>query len=189
MESEPGSVWTLIMSFARENKNLTRFKNKAMYQTAARNIYDPNWSDYRMGRSSMVALKNITTHWRVTCSFPQYGVDINTDYVRAAFADFDLMGEYWKECKKVSHISVMEQSCSECTAHWSQSKGNAPHIAAVDEKDVCDMKSDKSGNNYFGAYEKYSATFRCTENATSTTNYWFGAYMFDKTARDATSVN
>jgi hypothetical protein len=177
MESEPGSVWTLIMSFTRENKDGDPFRSKAMYENSARNSKTPNWAKYRMSYSVMHHVKSTTTHWRVTCSFPQYGVNINTDYVRAAFADFDIMGEFWRECKKVSHISVKGQSCSECTAHWSQGNGSTPHIAAVDEKDVCDIKSDKSGNNYFGAYEKYSARFRCTENATSSTNYWFGSYV------------
>ncbi|CAB3997800.1 Hypothetical predicted protein [Paramuricea clavata] len=177
MESEPGSVWTLIMSFVRENKDVDSFRSKAMYERSPQNNSTPNWAKYRMKRFLMYVIKNTTTHWRVTCSFPQYGVNVNTDYVRAAFADFDLMDEFNDECKNVSHISVMGQSCSECTAHWSQGNGSAPHIAAVDEKDVCDIKSDKSGNNYFGAYENYNATFRCTENRTSTTNYWFGAYV------------
>jgi hypothetical protein len=177
MESEPGSVWTLIMSFARENKDVDSFRSKALYEPSPENGGIPNWTKYRTSNGLMYIIKNTTTHWRVTCSFPQYGVNISTDYVRAAFADFDITGEFWRECKKVSHISVMGQSCSECTAHWSQGNGSSPHIAAVDEKDVCDIKSDKSGNNYFGAYEKYSAIFRCTENATSTTNYWFGSYV------------
>jgi hypothetical protein len=177
MESEPGSVWTLVMSFTRENKYVDSFRSKAMYENGGRRYGTPNWTYYRLGYPAMHHVKSTTTHWRVTCSFPQYGVNINTDYVRAALADFDLMGTFWRKCKKVSYISVMGQSCSECTAHWSQGNGNAPHIAADDEKDVCNIKSDKSGNNYFGAYEKYSATFRCTVNATSTTNYWLGSYV------------
>ena len=176
MESEPGSVWTLIMSFARVNRDKDPYRSIPMYETAARNPKSPNWSMYRMGNGLMSTVKNGTTHWRITCSFPQYNASIKTDYVRGAFADFDLMGEFYDECKKASYVSVMGQSCSECTAHWSQGNGNTPHIAAV-PNDVCDVKSDKSGNNYFGAYEQYSTTFRCTESSTSTTNYWFGSYV------------
>ena len=120
MESEQGSVWTLVMSFARENKDLTPFKKKAMYLSSAKNKDVPNWSDYRMGRPLVIVLKNITTRWRITCSFPQDGVDTETDYVRAVFADFDLLRKIKNECKNVSSISVMGQSCSECTAQWMQ---------------------------------------------------------------------
>jgi hypothetical protein len=119
MESEPGSVRTLVISFTRENKDLTPFKKKVMYLSSAKNKDAPNWSDYRMGRPLVIVLKNITTRWRITCSFPQDGVDTETDYVRAVFADFNLLRKIKNECKNVSYISVMGQSCSECTAQWT----------------------------------------------------------------------
>ncbi|CAB3993597.1 Hypothetical predicted protein [Paramuricea clavata] len=177
MESEPGSVWTLVMSFTRANKDLAPFKKKAMYQPAHQNRFDPNWSDYRMGTSLIAALKNMTTHWRITCSFPQYGVDTKTDYVRAVFADFDLLSEFSGECKNVSYISVMGQSCSKCTAQWTHITYYTPHIAAMQNDSACDIKSDKSGYHYFGAYDNYNLNFRCTESSNSTTNYWFGSYV------------
>ena len=107
MESEPGSVWTLVMSFTRALAN--RFSG--MYEDAPANEYSPNWSNYRMSLNQMTDLKNKTTHWRATCSFPTYRFDIHTDYVRAVFTDFDLMGKFSGECKKVDYISVMRQSC------------------------------------------------------------------------------
>lgn len=174
MDSEPGFVWTLVMSFTRENKHHASFRSRAMYENGVRNKHTSNWVEYRMSLNLMYGIKKNSTHWRITCSFPQHGVNNHEDYVRAAFADFDLMAGFWNECKKVNYISVMGQSCSECTAHWWQGNGTTPHIAAV-QTDVCDIKSDKSGNNYFGAYGSYSPTFRCTESPTSSTNYWFGA--------------
>ena len=128
----------------------------------------------------MAALKSRTTHWRITCSFPQYGVDSKTDYVRAAFADFDLLSEFARECKNVSYISVMGQSCSECTAQWTQIDNFTPHIAAIsamENDSACDIKSDNTGYYYFGAYDTYNPNFRCTESPNSTTNYWFGSYV------------
>ncbi|CAB4022952.1 Hypothetical predicted protein, partial [Paramuricea clavata] len=177
MESEPGSVWTLIMSFTRENKDLKAFRKRAMYQSAAKNKDAPNWSAYRMGSSSLVALKNMTTHWRITCSFPQYRVDIKTHYVRAVFADFDLLSEFSGECKNVSYVSVMGQSCSKCTVQWTQIDNFTPHIAAMQNDSACDIKSDNSGYYYFGGYYTYNPKFRCTETPKSTTNYWFGSYV------------
>ena len=177
MESEPRFVWTLVMSFTRENNHLQAFKSRAMFENGVKNKYTPNWTKYRMGLFGMLELKKISTHWRITCSFPQYGVNDRKDYVRAVFADFDLMGQFWDECKTVDYISVTGRNCSNCTAHWWQRNGTAtPHIAAIQD-DVCDLKSDKTGNRYFGAYVKYNTKFRCTETATSTTNYWFGSHV------------
>jgi hypothetical protein len=179
MESEPGFVWTLVMSFTRANRKWDQFKYKAMYEDAPAKEYSPNWSNYQMSLNQMTDLKNKTTHWRATCSFTTYRFDIHTNYVRAVFTDFDLMGAFWDKCKKVDYISVMSQSCSECTSHWWQSSkyNYAPHIYADDPGDKCDVKSDKSYKTYFGAYDSYSTAFRCTATSDSTTNYWFGSYV------------
>ncbi|CAB3990852.1 Hypothetical predicted protein [Paramuricea clavata] len=176
MESEPGSIWTLIMSFARENKDLSAFKSIEMSAPSPRNKNAPNWSDYRMGKRLIVHVNSKATHWRVTCSFQQSGVDIKTDYVRAAFADFDFMGKFWDGCKNVSYISVMGQFCSHCTAYWRQGDNFTLTIPAVSPDPFCDIKSDESENFYFGAYHTYDPAFRCTESPNSTTNYWFGSY-------------
>ena len=175
MESEPGSVWTLVMSFTRANKEREPFRFSGMYEDAPANKYSPNWSNYRMSLNQMTDLKNKTTHWRATCSFPTYRFDIHTDYVRAVFTDFDLMGKFSGECKKANYISVMKQSCSECTSNWWQSNSHTPHIYAGVNNSPCDVKSDKSDKVYFGAYYRYSTAFRCTATSDSTTNYWFGS--------------
>ena len=164
------------MSFTRANKDLKSFRGKAMYEDAPANEYSPNWSNYRMSLNQMTDLKNKTTHWRATCSFPTYRFDIHTDYVRAVFTDFDLMGTFWNECKKANYISVMKQRCSECTSHWWKGNDFNPHIEAVN-RGTCDVKSDKSTKFYFGAYYRYSTAFRCTATSDSTTNYWFGSYV------------
>ena len=176
MESEPRFAWSLVMSFSRENKYMPAFLSIPMHVASPIYRGSPNWSMYRMGNNLMSSVKNDSTHWRITCSFPEHGVNISKDYVRAAFTDFDLMGNFWQECKKVSHISVMGQSCSECTAQWWLGDSYTPHIAAV-QTDSCDIKSDKSGKTYFGGYYSYNPAFRCTESPSSTTNYWFGSYV------------
>jgi hypothetical protein len=169
MESEPGSVWTLIMSFTIANNALA--PQKAMYEDAPENEYTPNWSNYRMSLNQLTDLRSKTSHWRATCSFPEYGDDIHTDYVRAVFTEFDLMGEFWVECKKASYISVMGRNCSECTSLWSQGNGYSPHTDVF-----CDLQVYKCCYfGYFGA--DIVDNFRCTDKSNSTTNYWFGSYV------------
>jgi hypothetical protein len=58
MESEPGSVWTLVMSFTRENKDVNAFRSKAMYERSATNPSTPNWTKYRMSYSLMHRVKS-----------------------------------------------------------------------------------------------------------------------------------
>ncbi|CAB3996395.1 Hypothetical predicted protein [Paramuricea clavata] len=143
MESEPGSVWTLIMSFTIANNALA--PHKAMYENAPANEYTPNWSNYRMSLNQLTDLRNKTSHWRATCSFQEYGDDIHTDYVRAVFTDFDLMGEFWGACKKASYISVMGRNCSECTSLWSQGKGYSPHTDVA-----CDLQTKATQQQIIG---------------------------------------
>jgi hypothetical protein len=130
-----------------------------MYLSSAKNKDAPNWSDYRMGRPLVIVLKNITTRWRITCSFPQDGVDTETDYVRAVFADFNLLRKIKNECKNVSYISVMGQSCSECTAQWTHIDNFTPpplHIAAIPQNDLCDIKSDNTGYYFYNPLYRIS---------------------------------
>ena len=175
MESDPGFVWTLIMSYTMANKQVKKFREDPMYRDAPANEYTPNWSNYRMSLNQMKNLRNQTTHWRATCSFPQYINDIHTDYVRAVFTDFDLMGKFEGECKKASYINVKKKSCSECSAMWWQSDVYAPHIWE-DLRHSCYIKLTRQ-KGYFGYYDDYNTTFRCTATAESTTNYWFGTLV------------
>ena len=117
MESEPGSAWTHVVSFSRNNKDIDAFRYKAFYLDAPFNELVPNWLNYRVSYKQMEDLKMRSTHWRATCSFVVHRGN-NTDYVRAAFTEFDLMGRFWKECKKVAYINVMGQQCSNCSAMW-----------------------------------------------------------------------
>ena len=169
MESEPGSVWTLVMSFTRENIFLPPFAYRAMYEDAPASEYTPNWSNYRMSLNQLTDLKSKTTHWRATCSFLQYVHDIYTDYVRGVFADFDLMGPFWSECKRISYISLIGKNCSECTSRWWQGYGYSPHTDCS-----CDLETDKCC--YFGGGGSQD-NFRCTDYSNSTTNYWYGSYV------------
>jgi len=104
--SEPGSAWTLVMSWAMENNNVPAFYTKALPEDAPVNDKTPNWTIYRLPKTKMAALKLQSTHWRSTCSFEHFGVDYK-DYVRGKFKEFDISTFLGAgTCQKVEYINI-----------------------------------------------------------------------------------
>ena len=89
MTSESNSAWTLVLSYSF--KNASQFRESLMNDFPV-SVDNPNWSYYRLSKAQMDDLKKISTHWRITCSFRDYGVDF-TDYLRAIFSAFDPRGD------------------------------------------------------------------------------------------------
>ena len=181
MNSEEGSAWTLVMSFALKNKAMDQVSVKRLDKNAPLNEHSPNWNLYRMGFSQMTHLKSQSTYWRSTCSFPKYKVDY-TDYVRAKFADFDVMAFVGAgDCKKVEFVNIRGHQCAQCTAKWWQ---RSDYLAHIDSSySGCDLDATQgavSSENNFGYYMQgvINNKFRCTANHLSTTNWWFGGYLY-----------
>ena len=66
--SEAGKAWTLIESFSLSNKGI--YKNKPFYHDFPRNENNFTWDDFRVSYQALVNIRNNSTHWRVTCTFP-----------------------------------------------------------------------------------------------------------------------
>ena len=180
MNSEEGSAWTLMMSFLFKNKGMPRIFGYKFELDAPLNEHSPNWNLYRMSLSQMTHLKSKSTHWRATCSFPTYKVDY-TDYVRAKFADFDVMTfSGYGHCKMVEFVNIRGHQCAQCTARWWQLNGYIAHIDSSHSGCQFDpTKGSVNSENNFGFYTQgeINKKFRCTANPLSTTNWWFGGYL------------
>ena len=179
MYSEAGSAWTLIESFALKNKGLKQFFKYPLRTNAPVNEKSPNWNLYRMSLPQMRHLKSQSSHWRVTCSLPIYGVDY-TDYVRGKFADFNIMTFLGSGvCKKVEYVNIRGHQCVQCTSKWWQVVNTfGPHIDSYSGgcQFVPTQGSVFSEDN-FGHYGHVNKKFRCTSSPSSTTNWWFGGYL------------
>ncbi|KAL9978732.1 hypothetical protein ACROYT_G016287 [Oculina patagonica] len=81
--SEPGWAWTLVMSQSLGRRGET-FAKGPLLSGKFTNQRNPNWERYRIGNSRMRIVAADSSHWRVTCDFPTFGVDYR-DYVRATF--------------------------------------------------------------------------------------------------------
>ena len=180
MESEPGSAWTLIESFALKNKGVDQVRRHPLQTNAPVNEKTPNWNIYRMSLSQMNALKPHSTHWRVTCSLPTHGVDYR-DYARANFVDFDVMTFLGDAvCKKMEFVNIRGHQCAQCTATWWQ-KINT-YTATIDSsyRNNCQLVAtvgSVTSEDNFGYYSSINNKFRCSAGPDSTTNWWFGGYL------------
>ena len=180
MESEPGSAWTLVESFALKNKAIPAFSQRTLKINAPVLPKTPNWNRYRMSLSQMNDLKKQSTHWRVTCDFQAKPVDIYRDYAVARFKNFDVMTfEGGNVCKLMKYMNVRGHQCAECTAGW---------FAYVNREGV-HFDSTWTGCQFtpgggavgsednFGFYSRTNNKFRCTSSPDATTNFWFGGYF------------
>ncbi|XP_032226665.2 uncharacterized protein LOC116609936 [Nematostella vectensis] len=179
--SEPGSLWTLVKSDATPPP---QYFTTALYVNAPKNQDNPNWSQYRLSLPRMEALQNVSTHWRVTCSFPRAGVDY-TDYLRGNFSSADpvhVFGPLFEPaCREVEFLNIrgftrkhiMEplfqhdgffEFCIESASAGCGGKWQAVPNAVFSEDN-------------FGLYGFSNINFRCTNQQDSSTNMWFGSYL------------
>ena len=180
MESEPGSAWTLVESFALKNKAIPAFSQRSLKINAPVLPKTPNWNRYRMSLSQMNDLKKQSTHWRVTCDFQAKPVDIYRDYAVARFKNFDVMTfEGGNVCKLMKYINVRGHQCAECTAGWyAYVKGENVHFDS--QATGCQFTPGKGAvysEDNFGLYWFTNNKFRCTSSPNATTNFWFGGYF------------
>ena len=178
-ESEPGSAWTLVMSWSFHYKNLRAFKRIPLTEDVKVNEKTPNWNIYRQSKKAMNFLKSQSSHWRATCSFNRVKFDYR-DYLRGSFRDTDIttyLGD--GTCQKVEFINI---------------RGNAGYQTTIglwQRKNICMLHTDSSihrclydgtsgatgGEDNFGHYHITSRKFRCTSDPYATTQYWFGGYV------------
>lgn len=177
MTSEAGAAWTLVESYTLKNVIMKQFRSYSLKVNGPVNENSPNWKLYRMSLPQMNHIKSQSTHWRITCSFPTYGVDY-TDYVRGKFADFDVMTFHGVgTCKKVEYINVRGLRCAHCTSGWWQSNIFPLHVSTEAK---CEFKTTQGAvhsEDNFGLYVYQNVKFRCTSGPRSTTNVWFGGYQ------------
>ena len=178
-KSEPGSAWTLVMSWANKHRSLPAFKATPFRNNTPVNENAHNWNLYRLSLTRMRSLQRHSTHWRATCSFPTHGVDF-TDYVRGNFKDFnivDFIGD--GQCKKVEYVNIRGHIGIHLTVRfWQAANVYLLHIGS--SQSGCNFDPTSGSVSYednFGYYGNINPKFRCTGGDLSTTQWWFGAHL------------
>ena len=182
LSTEPGSAWTLVMSWESEKyKDLPYFKNRALFEDAPINEENPNMQIYRQTLARMNSIREHSTHWRATCNVLRSTSRIDyQDYLRGKFSDFDVI--YYEgglSCQPVEYVNILGNVGGRGTTvgFWQRSGIYFLHIdssnTGCEFLPLADPRVD-----YFGYYgDGLSSEFRCSQYESSTTQWWFGGYL------------
>jgi len=179
LKSEPGTAWTLVMSWSNKNRQIPVFNKNPFKNSAPVNENSHNWNMYRLSLARMRSLQSHSTHWRATCSYPTHGIDY-TDYLRGSFKDFNIVDYIGSgKCKKVEYINI----CGHMGIHltvpfWQLANQELLHTDSSHTTCQFNPKSGSlSSEDNFGWYGTINPKFRCTQGPQSTTQWWFGAHL------------
>ena len=164
----------MSQSFASRSES---FAKTSFQGGGFKNQHTPNWERYRIGKGRMWNIKAQSSHWRVTCDFPYFGVDYK-DYVRATFKNLNpLKYDASGRCQEMEYINIQGFNCTRCTAAWWQTKKQfLTHFSDQDNCEFGKTPGALANEANFGGYWKnnVSSAFRCSVKETSSTNHWFG---------------
>ena len=188
-QSDPGFAWTLIESLSLTHARTSTFR-KSFYYNVPSNECTPNWSNYRISKARMIAIKNAasSTHFRATCNFnsdSEKGLSDRRNYLRVSFCAYGLFLQSrnrWN-CAVVDYINIRGTSCSKCSIPLYSNGINHLHTNVPYARKICgrfNVPNPTSNEQSFGHYSgAINRQFSCTESSSSTTNWWIGGAFFD----------
>lgn len=180
---EPGSAWTLVVSWVTAKyKESPCFRNKAFTEDAPINEDNPNFQIYRQTFNRMISIQEHSTHWRATCNVQKYTTNIDyQDYVRGKFSDLNIMNyEGSPTCQPVEYVNILGNvGGSGTTVAFYQSSGTYfPHIDSFSDGGCEYRPIGGPRADFFGYYaDGLSSEFRCSQYDSFTTQWWFGGYL------------
>jgi len=129
----------------------------------------------------MKSLRDVSTHWRATCSFDKYGINHYKDYIRGRLAETDIFAFLGSGvCLKTELVNIRGHIGIHKTARfWQVAKVFFLHMDSSLSKG-CQFDAtvgSVSSEDNFGNYYFVNPKFTCTMNRDSTTQWWFGAYQ------------
>ena len=178
--SEPNAAWTLIQSHSFQNNG--NFKGKAFYlHDMSINLDAPEWNSYRLSKSRMKSIQDVSTHWRATCNFPTDGVDYQ-DYWRVSLESLDLSVQPATVdfCLFSEVVNVRGNECTNCTVLVGYSSTYSLHCNSWFNSQKGFDFDGRSGGVYdednFGDYTATNPAFRYTSSVSSTSHFWLGSF-------------
>ena len=78
-------------------------------------------------------------------------------------------------CKTVEYVNIRGNQCRDCDLPWWQESDGYLHTDSTYTSCGFDPSQGAAySEDNFGAYYKVNSNFRCTADASATTNWWFG---------------
>ena len=126
-----------------------------------------NWFLYRLTMATVKSLRDVSTHWRATCSFDKYGINNYKDCVREKFAEADIFAFLGAGvCLKTELINIRGRIGIHKTAKFWQVKARyTPHIDSASKG--CQFNPSVGAVRHednFGFYHNTNPKFTCTVN-------------------------
>ena len=181
---EPGSAWTLVMSWSTAKyRDLPYFQTKLFPEDAPINEGSPNWYIYRQTLARMNTVGSRSTHWRATCDVNNLKMIDYEDYLRGRFRDLDILTwQGGRTCFPIDYVNIRGKAAgSGTTMAFYQVSGK--YILHTDSTDTgCEFYYEMEPIvDFFGYYgDGISSAFRCSATAESTTQWWLGGYLSDE---------
>ena len=145
------------------------------------NENSPNWFLYRLTVDRMKSLRDVSTHWRATCSYDKHGINNYKDYVRGKFAEADIFAFLGSGvCLKTELVNIRGHTGIHKTAKFWQVIGTYSPPVIDSSSKGCQFDPTVGAVNSednFGYYGFTNPKFTCTMNGDSTTQWWFGSYQ------------
>jgi hypothetical protein len=182
-DSEEGMAWTLFESF--DMNHASELDGKPFTKDYPKNEHRLNWKLFRLPKSLMLQISSHSTFWRATCSYPVYGVDFR-DYFRVRLSTVNPVtyeSLVWN-CSTVDYFDIKGTSCVNCTQIIYQHTGPLALSPWHSRERKCTFDTStvehKCENGEYARllsryYRCSDPKYRCSEKATSTTEFWFGA--------------
>ena len=160
--------------------------DKSLTDNYPRDAGAPNWIKYRLSKTNMLDLRDVSSHWAYTCAYDTRGFS-TTDYILSRFNETDPLGfnqfNTFK-CRLYEYFNVNGDMCENCHIETYQSSSHTLHYNAQGVQrtdDGCDglqlsvsYPTCSTGPvQFFGAYDCYSELHSCTASAQATTQLWF----------------
>ena len=178
---EPGSAWTLVMSWQTAKfRDLPYFKTKLFTEDAPINAGSPNWFIYRETLARMKSIRSQSTHWRATCNINKLKAIDFEDYLRGKLKDLDILTwQGGRTCFSIDYVNIRGKAAGTGTtmAFWQVPNKYILHTDSTNTG--CEFYYEANPIvDFFGFYgDGLSPKFRCSAEPEATTQWWFGGYL------------
>ena len=176
-----GKVWTLVQSFALENRGY--YQKKQLFLDNPRFQANTDFSDFRLSKAKFGSIQQNSTHFRITCNYNAKTFADMIDYVRLKTSVVDFLtynsDAATHKCILVEYLNIRGGSCTDCTLAILQTSVYNIYTSVLrNSRYGCDWQypnGHPSCEENLGGYDCYSTDYRCTSSASSTTNTWYGS--------------
>ena len=176
---ENNNGWTLITSGARDTLRgtLRRVGFSTSHEVAVDDVNTGRFDQYRISYDWMNYLQTNSDYLLASCEF---NTSFAQDWVLFNTTQFDILT--WdvsdeSVCTPMVSVNINGNTCSSGNISIVQLTDMHPHLSVQSHCGCSSSLSlnEETDHDYWGAYWTWDTSFTCTQNKTSTTQWWYGS--------------